>query len=206
MKLIDLSHTLSADTPLYPGDSPTALSLYRRLETDDYNAFLLQTGLHTGTHIDMPMHLLADQRTAAAFSAECFAGHGVLLDVRGEERICMKDEYQKKVSPGDIVLLYTGMDTRYMEQEVYFHAYPSVEEEFSSFLCSRGIKMLGMDMPSPDYSPFPVHRALLSRDIFLLEDLTNLQSLMGIENFEVLALPLKIEAEASFVRAVARVY
>jgi kynurenine formamidase len=65
--------------------------------------------------------------------------------------------------------------------------------------------MLGMDMPAPDYFPFDFHKELLTNGIFLLENLTNLQELLGVNDFEVIALPLKIAAEASFVRAVCRI-
>ncbi len=204
MKWIDLSWTLCSDTPIYPGDSPTSLTINKKLETDQYTAYLLQSGLHTGTHMDMPMHMLPDKRLAADFAPERFAGRGVLLDVRGQKRIRMKAEYAERISVGDIVLLYTGFDRHYGE-EAYFSAYPAVEEELAAFLVSKNIKMFGMDMPAPDYPPFPVHKALLSRDIFLLENLTNLGSLLSAEQFEVIALPLKIAAEASFVRAVAQV-
>ena len=35
--------------------------------------------MHTGTHIDMPSHMLSDDRLAAAFKPEMFIGRGVLL-------------------------------------------------------------------------------------------------------------------------------
>lgn len=60
-------------------------------------------------------------------------------------------------------------------------------------------------MPAPDYPPFTFHKALLSNDIFVLENLTNLGSLLDKPNFEVMAFPLKISAEASFVRAVCQI-
>jgi len=33
--------------------------------------------------------------------------------------------------------------------------------EFAEFMVERKIKILGMDTPSPDKPPFPVHRLLL---------------------------------------------
>jgi kynurenine formamidase len=64
--------------------------------------------------------------------------------------------------------------------------------------------MLGVDMPSPDYPPFPVHKLLLNKGIFVLENLTGLEQLLGIKHFEVFEVPLKIHAEASLTRAFAR--
>jgi len=204
MKLIDISHVLDENTPIYPGDYKTTMQKYNSLEKDGYCTYLLSSCLHTGTHIDLPMHLLNDSRTAADFAPDKFAGKGILLDVRGESTINMKPCYKEMVTDGCVVLLYTGHDKHY-HSEKYFTHYPAVSIELADFLISKKIRMLGMDMPAPDYPPFTIHKALLSNDIFVLENLTNLHSLIDIDGFEVIAFPLKISAEASFVRAVCRI-
>ncbi len=204
MKLIDISHRIDNQTPIYPGDHITTLFLHKTLEKDYHNAFLLETCLHTGTHVDMPMHLIPDDRTAADFPMDCFIGKGILLDVRGESMISMKPEYESIDFEGSIVLLYTGFDSVYFEDR-YFTQHPAVSDELAAFLLSKNIKMLGMDMPAPDYPPFKFHKDLLWQNIFVLENLTNLGALTDAREFEVIALPLKISAEASLVRAVCRV-
>ena len=201
MKLIDISHVLDGHTPVFPGDCATTFTEYKTLERDYYSAYLLQSGLHTGTHVDMPMHLVPDGRHAKDFPPDCFCGKGVLLDVRGETVISMKPEYESLVCEQSIVLLYTGHDEVYFREE-YFTRHPVVGDDLATFLLSRRIKMLGMDMPAPDCEPYVFHKQLLAAGIFVLENLTNLQSLIGLTSFEVMALPLKISAEASLVRAV----
>ncbi|MDR1735367.1 MAG: cyclase family protein [Oscillospiraceae bacterium] len=204
MSIIDISHTLGNETPVYPGDIPLSLAKHRAFEADGHTSYLLKSGLHTGTHVDMPMHMTGDLRTCRDFPAQCFAGRGVLLDARGEEIISMKPFYRDAVTRDDIVLLYTGFDAKYGEEE-YFTKHPAVSKELYDFLISRGIRMLGIDMPGPDFAPFECHRALLSNGIFILENLCGLGAMLGKESFEVFALPLKIQAEASFVRAVCTV-
>ena len=49
-----------------------------------------------------------------------------------------------------------------------------------------------------------MHKILLKNDIPLLENITNLNDLVYVEKFEVFAQPLKINAEASLVRAFAQ--
>lgn len=203
MKLIDISHTLNNQTPIYPGDYRTSLSVYRSIGEDHYNSFLLQSCLHTGTHVDLPLHLLHDNRTVDAFPIDRFIGRGVFLDVCGEDPITMKPAYEDIDFEQSVVLLYTGFDRFYFDEK-YFSHHPRVNDELAEFFLAQNIKMLGMDMPAPDYPPFKFHKALLAKDIIVLENLTNLQSLVGINAFEVSALPLKISAEASWVRAVCR--
>ena len=200
MKLIDISHTLNENTPAYPGDYAFSLTKYRTLGEDGYNSYLLKTCLHIGTHVDFPLHMLDHDGTAASFDLDGFAGEGVLLDVRGESRIKMKPQYLREVPERSIVLLHTGFDEYYNEPR-YFTKHPVLETELADFFISKKVKMVGMDTPSPDYEPFEIHKRLLSNGVFLLENLTNLNNLLDVCAFDVMALPLKIPAEASLVRA-----
>jgi kynurenine formamidase len=202
MKIIDLSHKLCEDTPVYPGDVKTGLTLARTLGANGCNAYLLRTGLHTGTHIDMPMHMLDDPMTAADFPPQRFIGPGVLLDARGDNPVCIKPECENAVTEGCIVLLYTGFEGRFTEPD-YYTGYPEVSIAFAEFLIKKKVKMLGLDAPSPDYAPFAVHKLLLSNGVFILENLINLDSLADVGSFTVYAPPLKLAAEASPVRALA---
>jgi len=203
-RLIDLTHPLNRDTPLFPGDTPLSLNQTKTSAADGYNAFHLSTGLHTGTHVDASLHLQPEGRMVSAYPPENFCGRGVLLDVRGQPRVGRRPEYDALVSRGDAVLLYTGFNVYFhTDPERYFSAYPTLDDGLCDFFCQKGITLLGMDTPSPDYPPFDLHVKLLTHNICLLENLTNLKELCGLSCFTVMALPLPIDAEASPVRAVA---
>jgi kynurenine formamidase len=66
------------------------------------------------------------------------------------------------------------------------------------------VKIVGMDMLGPDYDkPWATHKVLLGNDILILENLTNLDQLLNIEHFDVIALPAKLHSDAAPVRVVA---
>lgn len=201
--IIDLSHPLQDGTPAYPGDEPCRLVQTKRVETDGYASFLLNTGLHAGTHLDAPAHFLQDGALVKDLPLETFIGKGCLLDVRGERTLGYKREYDSLVEQGDIVLLWTDHSKKYGSPE-YYGCYPVIEEEIAEFLVRKGIKMLGLDLPSPDGMPFAVHKRLLGAGIPIIENLTNLAALAEIRTLEVMAFPLRIGAEGSPVRVVAR--
>ena len=67
-----------------------------------------------------------------------------------------------------------------------------------------GIKIIGIDSPSPDRSPYEIHKLLMKNDILIIENLTNLAELTSHEEFDVIALPTKFDTEAAPVRVVAR--
>lgn len=202
-RIIDLSYTITDRMPVYPNDRDVSLEQTCTLEKDNFNAFYLQTGLHAGTHIDIPYHMLDSNCFISEYPPSRFIGNGVLLDVRGEKVIKYKSQYNAKVSENDIVILYTGSADLLDEPLRYYKDYPVIDDELTDFFINKRIKLLGMDTPAPDRAPFNTHKALLENDIPILENLTDLSLLINADRFDIHAVPLKIEAEASLVRAYA---
>lgn len=197
---VDLSWPMTDGMPVYPGDRETQLIQEKWLETDFYTAFALYTGLHAGTHMDAPLHLLPHASGINEIPlSRCFAP-GILFDVRGQKEIrifdLLKGSLFKKA-----VLLFTGMEA-YYGTDSYYRNHPIVSMDLAQLLVQEEIAFLGMDMPSPDVPPFPVHKLLLKAGIPIVENLRGLIELSG--SFEVAAFPMNIHAEASPVRAAAR--
>jgi len=204
MKLIDLTHTIHRNIAVFPGDDPIQLDQIRTLESDGFNNFRLSTGMHVGTHIDGPKHMTSDTRLMADLPLEMFVGNGVLVDVRGEEKIEFREAFRTSILSGSIVLFYSGMDHHFGEAD-YFTTYPDITEELARFLADQHVKIVGLDWVSPDHDPYPFHDILFKSNVLILENLTNLDQLLHATNFEVFAFPLKIDADSSIVRVVARV-
>lgn len=202
-RLFDLSHPIQDQMPAFPGDDSCRLIQTKSVETDGYVSFLLNTGLHVGTHLDAPLHFLAEGAMVKDLPLNIFTGRGTLIDVRGEGEIYYKTDYESRVQAGDIVLLWTNHSTKFGTGE-YYEQHPIVQEDFADFLVGRGIRMLGMDFPSPDRPPFSIHKQLLGAGIPLIENLTNVGALAEIQSFEIMAFPLKISAEGCPVRVVAK--
>jgi len=204
LKLVDLSNWIEQDMPVYPSDEKPDLIQDKFLDIDKYNNFTIKTGTHVGTHIDSPMHLTNSTKFIGEYSLENFCGRACVIDARGLDIIKYVPLYDELIKNKDIVLLYTGFDTEYGSDD-YYNAQPVIDISFAELLVKAGIKIIGMDTPSPDRYPFLIHKFLLSNNIFILENLRNLQSLLNEKDFEVFAFPLKIKADASLVRAVASI-
>ena len=201
-KYIDLSRSIVNDMPVYPYDDKVRLFQDKFLDKDKYVNHRLEIGMHSGTHIDTPMHMTESSTFIGDLPLDRFAGRGVLLDARNERIIKYKDFYSDMVGKDDIVLVYTGHGDLYGTGE-YFTDQPVIDEGLADFFVEKKIKMLGVDMPSPDNYPFIVHKKLFSANILIIENLTNLSELIGVKAFEVIAFPLKVRAEASMARVAA---
>jgi kynurenine formamidase len=206
--IIDLSHEVKDAMPVHPYDGVVELRRDRELLRDGYTNSRLSTGMHAGTHIDAPAHFLECAKNISDYELRHFMGRGCLLDVRGQQLIGYRPEYEDMVRPRDAVILLTGFGQFYGTAEYYlrFSDHPVVEAGLAEFFVRRGITMLGMDLPKPDNYPFPVHKLLLGHDIFIIENMTNLEALLTVPEFELAAFPLKIAAEGSPVRALALCY
>ena len=87
----------------------------------------------------------------------------------------------------------------------YYKNYPEITEAFANRLGELGVSIIGTDTSSPDRAPYIVHKILFKSDILIIENLTNLEKLIGQKNFEVIALPTKFQADAAPVRVVAKI-
>ena len=90
--LIDMTHTITPEIPVYPGDPAPVLAKAATLTKDGYRSTSLQFCSHTGTHMDAPAHLLQDGRTLDDMPMSQFSGRATVLDVSGEERAGMTVE------------------------------------------------------------------------------------------------------------------
>lgn len=201
---IDLSHAISNNMPCYPGDLQVSLRQLSFFQQEGHNNFLLTAGMHSGTHLDGPMHLTSSLTRIAELPLELFAGKGFVVDVSGQNPIDLPDSALDHLLPGSVVLFYTGFD-RFYNDSTYYLNYPAISEKTAHLLVKKKVKMIGMDFPSPDYAPYNIHKILLNNNILILENLTNLSALLSCPEFEILAFPLKIEADSSPVRVVARI-
>lgn len=57
MKVIDLTHTIQEEMPVFPGTEPPALMQAASCEEDGFREILLKLTTHTGTHMDSPAHI-----------------------------------------------------------------------------------------------------------------------------------------------------
>lgn len=86
MSVLDLTHTISGEMPVYPGTEKPVLTTACTIETAGYRETLLHMYSHTGTHMDAPAHMIARGRTLDSYGVEKFVGPGFVLTAAGSRR------------------------------------------------------------------------------------------------------------------------
>lgn len=202
MAIIDLSVVLNEKTPFYPGDPATTIKPAAMLNHDGYTDHYISVGTHVGTHVDAPIHMLEDGKSLDQMPIDQFVGHGRYIKVQ-DKKFSLADVESADIKAGDIVLFHTGMSDVYFGP-AYYDAYPAIPEDVANYLVKKKVKMVGVDMCSVDHEPFSVHKILLSAEVLIIENLTNLGALAG-KDFTVYALPLKLQVDGAPARVIAEV-
>lgn len=184
--------------PVYPGDIVPSL---QPVEQDGIMDHKLITGMHVGTHMDAPLHMIPGGKKISEVLTDKFVGPGKLIDARERQEI--DANLLAEVRPGDIVLVLTGWGAKFRDAD-YYETYPVLTESFAKKLVELQVKVVGLDTSSPDKEPYAIHKILLGAEILIIENLTNLESLVG-QNFEVIALPAKLDTDAAPTRVIAKV-
>jgi kynurenine formamidase len=209
MRIIDLSHPVSANMPLWPGTPAPRFDDLHTVKRDGFGERWLQLSSHTGTHLDAPSHIVEDAASLDRLPVDNFIGKGVVLDLRdsSDETISLDTllASRERIAQAEFLLLHTGW-SRFWGSDAYNRGYPCLSAEAAEWLAGAGLKGVGIDAPSFDIwdsESLPIHRCLLGAGLVLIENLTALDQLFD-GDFLLSVLPLNIaDAEACPVRAVA---
>ncbi|HSX23616.1 MAG TPA: cyclase family protein [Candidatus Saccharimonadales bacterium] len=199
MPIVDLTVSLNEQTPVYPGDPAVRVKQAGTYEKDGYRDHVLTLGTHSGTHIDAPMHMLADGQSLDKTPIEQFVGPGNYVKTADFN---LETVRAANIQAGDIVLFHTGASERFMEAS-YYEDYPAMSEDVARYLVELKVKMVGLDTGSADNQDgFPIHKILFGGEVLIIENLTNLAALAD-KTFTVYALPLKLNLDGAPARVVA---
>ncbi len=206
MKIIDLTHSIDENMPMYPGDDAPQLHVAYSHEEFGYMETLIRMCSHTGTHIDAPAHLHADGLTLDKYPIEQFVGKALVIDCRmlnkGDEISMQLLERKGDVlNQTDFILFLTGHSALWGSPG-YFDNFPLMSTEVVEWVNRCKLKGIGIDAPSFDLvtddekeqiaDEFSNHRAILKTNhTILLENLCRLEE-VGDELFTLCALPLNI--------------
>ena len=202
-RLQDVSWPVTAGMTVYRRNPRPRLRALRSIPRDAANLSLLTIGLHTGTHVDAPLHFLPRGGDIASVDLARLAGPCVVADLTGVlDRIEVSDLLRAPIPRGTIVLLKTRNSERSPEAP-FDPSFVFLARSGAAHLRRLGARAVGIDYLGieRDQPGHPTHRLLLGAGIPVVEGLRLRGVAPGRYTFVALPLPLT-GAEASPVRAV----
>ena len=214
VRVVDLSHPVTAETQVYPGDPVPHLEQHSTVDRDGFNLMSISMGSQSGTHVDAPYHFDNDTKRIDELDLNLFVGPATVIDcgqLSARESITIESlgNQLDKVQPGDIVLFKTFWSHHFGTDE-YFNN-PYLDADLVSHLLERGVLTFGLDAINIDETPdanhegvgFPAHHLIARAGGVICENLTNLESI-DFDRPIVSILPMKfIGIDGAPVRAVA---
>ena len=197
------------------GDNqPLAIHRHAEHGPDSHMSSSLEFGCHIGTHIDAPLHFLADSLGVGEMPLEAFGGAALVVDVKDmvDKQIAAYGEPTalgpevlagEDLSKIDFVLFCTGWDEHW-GADTYYQHWPWLSTELARVLAAAGLKGVGLDTPSLDhFGGHVAHDLCAAAGLINIENLTQL-ALLPRRGAWFQAFPLKLQdTEASPVRAMA---
>lgn len=167
---------------------------------NNYNESTIFTNLHTGTHMDAPLHMVEGGASVDTLDLELFVGPCRVYDLSSlDRRITRADLEPLGIKAGERVLF----KTRNSFEQHFNPEFICLAEDAALYLRDIGILSLGIDAMSiergdPDHK---VHSIILGAGIGVLEDARLAEVPAG--SYSILALPLLLQGrEGSPCRAI----
>jgi arylformamidase len=201
MKIYDISMSIFHDMPVYKGKASKRPII--KVESDFVSGAVYETKLemnmHTGTHIDAPLHILKQGGTVDKVDLHKVITKCKLFDFKNlDGKISEECLAAKNILEGDFILLKTKNSyLDILEDEFIYLDKSGAEYLRNKRVAGVGIDGLGIERSQPGHE---THKILLGADIVILEGLR----LKEIEEDEYLlvAAPICIAgSEAAPVRA-----
>ena len=147
MRVLDLTHTIAENMPVYPGTETPIFAGANTYEKDGFKETKLTMYTHTGTHMDPPAHLFAGRTTLDAFPASQFIGKALVIecsDLNEGKAITLERilQYGKDAENADFLLFYLGWDKRW-GTDAYFGDYPCLDDAALDYIIAGDYKGIG---------------------------------------------------------------
>lgn len=201
MKVYDISMNIEEEMMVYKNkkEKRPKITVPRDHSNSSVYESMLTMELHTGTHIDAPLHIIENGATIDGYDVKNFVQKCKVLDFTKEEKEITKEVLQqKKIQKGDFILLKTR--NSFVDEFDFEFVY--LEKGGAAYLKEQkiigvGTDALGIERSQPDHE---THKILLNAGVIIIEGLR----LKDVEEGEYMlyAPPLKIKGvEASPTRA-----
>ncbi|MBH8552113.1 cyclase family protein [Nostocaceae cyanobacterium CENA357] len=198
-RVIHLSHVIDSNIPQWPGDPSIEFTTIAKLPQDGYYLRRFSLGEHSATHINAPNSFHSSGVGIDQYSPQSLVVPGIVIDIRETTAInpdyaltiadvLAWEEQYGTISPRSVVLLNTGWQSKWWDENAFFNRdaqgimhFPGFSGDATRFLLDErqiagvGIDTHGVD-PGKDNS-FATNSLVLEEARIVLENLTNLDQL-----------------------------
>jgi arylformamidase len=211
-ELIDVCHTVEHDMITYKGLPAPVISDHLSREESrtryaagtEFHIGKIEMVANTGTYLDSPFHRYARGKDLASLDLYSIANLDGIVVRRLDRSEITEDAFRDIDVNGKAVLVHTGWDRYWREEEYSSGNHPFLTEGAATYLAKNNAALVGIDSFNIDATRDgnrPAHSILLGHDIPIVEHLCGLGELPD-SGFKFFAVPVKVRNFGTFpVRA-----
>ncbi len=185
-EIIDISVPVGPGMITYPGDPTVTLERVVSIAGGGVvNLSRLDFGVHSGTHVDAPVHFIDGAATAETLPLDVLIGPARVLDLTGADRL--DASVFDGVELEERVLLKTR-NSELWNRDTFADEFLALTEDGARRLIEAGVKLVGIDYLS--IGDEAAHQVLLGAGVVAIEGL----DLRGVEpgDYQLVCAPLKL--------------
>jgi arylformamidase len=186
MEVIDVSVPVGPGMITYPGDPEVTLERVASIAGGDgLNLSRLALGVHSGTHVDAPLHFVDGAPAAETLPLDVLVGPARVVDLTAAERLDAAT--LGGVDLAERVLLKTR-NSQLWERDAFSEDFLLLDEAAARVVVDAGVRLIGIDYLT--IGDEDAHRVLLGAGVVALETL----DLRAVEagEYELICAPLKL--------------
>lgn len=161
---------------------------------DGANVSKVSLGVHTGTHVDAPVHFDPHEPGADAIPLDALCGPARVIEIADEREVTVGELVAANVHERERILLRTKNSPRAWRDPAFVEDAVHISIEAARWLAARDVMTVGIDYLSVGgyaaHNGEAVHHALIDGGVWIIEGL----DLTGVPAgaYDLLCLPLKI--------------
>lgn len=204
---IDISIPVHSGMIHWPSDPAAEVERFVSIDDGEIcNVSRMSMCVHTGTHMDAPLHYLNDGMGIDQMPPDVTCGPARIIGINDPVAVTHEELELHDLRRGERILFRTGNSDRLSYAPPFAEDFIYVSPEAALYLAERGVRMVGVDYLSVGgykSGNTETHMALLSAGIWIIEGLDLKHVRPG--PVELLCLPLRIEnADGAPARAFVR--
>jgi arylformamidase len=205
---IDVSIPLRDGMPVWPGDKPFERTLTHSMATGAANNLSqFSTSAHTGTHMDAPLHFMANAPGIETLPIDAVVGPARVIQIHDDEAVRPEELRSHSLQPGERILFRTRNSELRLTERDFTKEFVYIAPDAARYLANRQVRTVGVDYLSVgafhEESGRETHRILLGAGIWIVEGV----NLANVEpgDYEMICLPLRmVGSDGAPARAVLR--
>jgi arylformamidase len=204
---IDISVTVRSGMPHWPDNPPIYLERAMDMARGDAcNVSHMAMGVHTGTHMDGPVHFVHRGAGLDEMPLDATIGEARVIEIADHSQVTVGELEQHSIRPGERILLRTLNSSRCWATDEFIEDFVYISEEAAEHLSEIGVRTVGIDYLSVGgyhADGARIHRILLDAGIWIIEGLDLSAAPAG--NYEMICLPVKLHgSDGAPARAIVR--